>query len=277
MTIDNYSTSSQTAFGFAGVMLIMIIICGAGLITMYHNSNDMKDVFVHQHDITQKVAKLRSITHERLLLSFLMLNEKDPFELDEILMLFRAKGSDFLKVHEDIKSGILTEEQMKSYLGVMELIRFRSSLLNQAIAFVETGETKAAESKLQEIYHLKKELLSKSNGVLEKLNNDTRFVIEKSSKQSLAALVVTFIVSLAGVVVGVLVSMYFTRIINRKEREIYVNVKILTNKILEENKEKLSELAEVLLDKEVIFKDNLEKIFGKRPFDKDQSDTSEEE
>ncbi|WMI67969.1 ATP-dependent zinc metalloprotease FtsH [Mangrovimonas sp. YM274] len=39
-------------------------------------------------------------------------------------------------------------------------------------------------------------------------------------------------------------------------------------KILEENKDKLTELAEVLLDKEVIFKDNLEKIFGKRPFDK---------
>jgi len=39
-------------------------------------------------------------------------------------------------------------------------------------------------------------------------------------------------------------------------------------KLLEENKEKLIELAEVLLKKEVIFKDNLEKIFGKRPFDK---------
>ncbi|MBU2938466.1 ATP-dependent zinc metalloprotease FtsH [Lacinutrix sp. C3R15] len=38
-------------------------------------------------------------------------------------------------------------------------------------------------------------------------------------------------------------------------------------KLLEENKDKLTELAEVLLDKEVIFKDNLEKIFGKRPFE----------
>ncbi|WP_159022817.1 ATP-dependent zinc metalloprotease FtsH [Formosa sp. L2A11] len=38
-------------------------------------------------------------------------------------------------------------------------------------------------------------------------------------------------------------------------------------KLLEDNKEKLTELAEVLLEKEVIFKDNLEKIFGKRPFD----------
>ncbi|HLT53119.1 MAG TPA: ATP-dependent zinc metalloprotease FtsH [Flavobacteriaceae bacterium] len=37
-------------------------------------------------------------------------------------------------------------------------------------------------------------------------------------------------------------------------------------KILEENKDKLTELAGVLLEKEVIFKDNLEKIFGKRPF-----------
>jgi cell division protease FtsH len=39
-------------------------------------------------------------------------------------------------------------------------------------------------------------------------------------------------------------------------------------KLLEENRDKLTLLAEVLLEKEVIFKDNLEKIFGKRPFEK---------
>jgi cell division protease FtsH len=40
--------------------------------------------------------------------------------------------------------------------------------------------------------------------------------------------------------------------------------------ILKKNKKKLIELAEVLLTKEVIFKDNLEEIFGKRPFDKQE-------
>ncbi len=40
-------------------------------------------------------------------------------------------------------------------------------------------------------------------------------------------------------------------------------------KILTENKDKLTELAEVLLEKEVIFKDNLEKIFGKRPHERE--------
>lgn len=43
-------------------------------------------------------------------------------------------------------------------------------------------------------------------------------------------------------------------------------------KLLEENKDKLTQLAEVLLEKEVIFKDNLEKIFGKRPFAKDEEE-----
>ncbi len=38
--------------------------------------------------------------------------------------------------------------------------------------------------------------------------------------------------------------------------------------LLEKHKDKLTELAEVLLEKEVIFKDNLEKIFGERPFGK---------
>ena len=37
-------------------------------------------------------------------------------------------------------------------------------------------------------------------------------------------------------------------------------------KILTENKDKLITLAEVLLEKEVIFKKDLEVIFGKRPF-----------
>lgn len=41
-------------------------------------------------------------------------------------------------------------------------------------------------------------------------------------------------------------------------------------KLLEENKDKLTELAERLLDKEVIFKDDLEKIFGQRPFEKEE-------
>lgn len=56
-------------------------------------------------------------------------------------------------------------------------------------------------------------------------------------------------------------------------------------RILEENKDKLTELANVLLEKEVIFKDNLEEIFGKRPFEKpelvsraeDKTTTTEEQ
>jgi cell division protease FtsH len=40
--------------------------------------------------------------------------------------------------------------------------------------------------------------------------------------------------------------------------------------ILDKNKDKLTQLADRLLEKEVIFKDDLEKIFGKRPFTKDE-------
>ncbi len=40
-------------------------------------------------------------------------------------------------------------------------------------------------------------------------------------------------------------------------------------KLLEENKDKLTQLANILIEKEVIFKDDLETIFGKRPYDKE--------
>ncbi len=47
--------------------------------------------------------------------------------------------------------------------------------------------------------------------------------------------------------------------------------------ILQESKDKLTELAERLLEKEVIFKDDLEKIFGKRPFEKEIDAEQEQE
>jgi cell division protease FtsH len=40
--------------------------------------------------------------------------------------------------------------------------------------------------------------------------------------------------------------------------------------LLDNNKDKLTVLAELLLEKEVIFKDDLQKIFGKRPFDQEE-------
>ncbi|ESU27615.1 ATP-dependent metalloprotease FtsH [Flavobacterium limnosediminis JC2902] len=43
-------------------------------------------------------------------------------------------------------------------------------------------------------------------------------------------------------------------------------------KILNENRDKLMQLADILIEKEVIFKDDLEAIFGKRPFEKTESE-----
>ena len=46
--------------------------------------------------------------------------------------------------------------------------------------------------------------------------------------------------------------------------------------LLRKHKKKLSQLADVLLEKEVIFKDDLEAIFGKRPFDKEDIEVEAE-
>jgi cell division protease FtsH len=43
-------------------------------------------------------------------------------------------------------------------------------------------------------------------------------------------------------------------------------------KILSENRDKLDALANLLLEKEVIFKENVEEIFGKRPWDKEETE-----
>ena len=45
--------------------------------------------------------------------------------------------------------------------------------------------------------------------------------------------------------------------------------------MLENNREKLDQLANLLLEKEVIFKENVQEIFGKRPWDKEEEKKEE--
>lgn len=48
-----------------------------------------------------------------------------------------------------------------------------------------------------------------------------------------------------------------------------------TLELLEENRDKLTQLAESLLDKEVIFREDLTKLFGERPYDKKREEEKE--
>ena len=49
---------------------------------------------------------------------------------------------------------------------------------------------------------------------------------------------------------------------------------VKTVKLLTENRPALDKLAETLLDKEVIFREDLENIFGKRKWDKEEDNTT---
>jgi len=46
--------------------------------------------------------------------------------------------------------------------------------------------------------------------------------------------------------------------------------------LLRSNRDTLDQLAELLLDKEVIFKENVKEIFGPRPWDKEEDLINEE-
>ncbi|MEZ4854670.1 ATP-dependent zinc metalloprotease FtsH [Flavobacterium sp.] len=67
------------------------------------------------------------------------------------------------------------------------------------------------------------------------------------------------------------------QIIDKEISELIEKQYIRAIEILEKNKEKLVQLADILIEKEVIFKDDLETIFGKRPFEKTEEIVVEEQ
>lgn len=66
-----------------------------------------------------------------------------------------------------------------------------------------------------------------------------------------------------------------SELIDQEVKEMIDEAYERTKKILSENKDKLDMLAKELLEKEVIFKENLETIFGKRPWDEQEEQAEE--
>ncbi|ESU25249.1 putative transmembrane AAA-metalloprotease FtsH [Flavobacterium enshiense DK69] len=62
------------------------------------------------------------------------------------------------------------------------------------------------------------------------------------------------------------------RVIDKEISELIESQYQRAIQILKENQDKLVQLADILIEKEVIFKDDLETIFGKRPFEKTESE-----
>src|SRR6185295_16199204 len=60
------------------------------------------------------------------------------------------------------------------------------------------------------------------------------------------------------------------QIIDEEVSKLIEKAYVKTKELLSANKHLLTQLADLLLEKEVIFKEDLEKIFGKRPFDKEE-------
>ncbi|MBS1647196.1 MAG: ATP-dependent zinc metalloprotease FtsH [Bacteroidetes bacterium] len=66
-------------------------------------------------------------------------------------------------------------------------------------------------------------------------------------------------------------SEHTAQVIDEEIKKMIDKAYVKTKEILLANREKLTQLAEKLLEKEVIFRDDLELIFGKRPFDKEET------
>ncbi len=67
-------------------------------------------------------------------------------------------------------------------------------------------------------------------------------------------------------------SEYTAQMIDEEVKKMIQTAYVRTEELLQKNKDKLTLLAEKLLEKEVIFRDDLELIFGKRPFEKDKQE-----
>ena len=110
--------------GFAVIILLMLVMTSVSVIRMIENNKLMEEV------VTQNNVKVRLATdmylaaRERSVLLLQMLAHEDPFERDELYLIFNEKATQFIEARKSLEQKNLDEQEIMLLKKQMDFTRF---------------------------------------------------------------------------------------------------------------------------------------------------------
>ena len=209
--------------GFVTQLLLILFVAAIGLQqlgTTMDNLNKVVDVHMRNQELTKTMVVA---ARERSMIMLMLTRSEDPFERDELLLLFDSKGSQFSSARQALLEQPLQETERELIARQGRLIRVSLPIQNQVIDLIRNGHIRdAAEIALGQAIPAQNAVMA----VLSQLDAETQRVSTAASNKAredhrvarLWIYLLSTTALLAGLFVATVVFYFATRISREREQ-----------------------------------------------------------
>lgn len=132
--------------GFVAQLLLILFVTTIGLQQLgvtTDNLNTVVDVHMRKQDLTNKMV---IAARDRTLIMFMLTKVEDPFERDELLMQFNAKGSEFVAARQALMGLPLNDRERELIARQQRLISIAQPIHDRVIELTNVDHIRDAEN-----------------------------------------------------------------------------------------------------------------------------------
>jgi len=233
-SINPHATKIMLVAGFISVLSILLIIAFIGFRSMLILSDKLTQTVYDNNIRTQYGYEMRNSSRKRTMILNQLARTDDAFERDELFLKFRKQGEDFLKAREEIINLGLDEKRQK----LLDLQREQSSIAGplqyQVIDLLNGDQADDAINVLfEKVIPAQSRAIESIDAFIGLQQQYSSNSLQQTSKEFDQSLRLIIILTLVGVIVGVIMSGFILRRTNFILQALYNSE--LREKVIREN------------------------------------------
>lgn len=222
--------------GCFGLLIVLMLVLSAN---NYYNlsslGNRLGDVVHNGNEKTSLIYGLRSTARERLILLLRIVDEKDPFAIDDHVLKHSDLAEKFIILRDRLADKLSNRLELQEMENLKQALRLAHPAQNVVVEFIQNREYDLAKKALNEAISTQQNVVSQLDSFAE-LQNQTNQKLARSAEQDIEyAYVQLFVLAGFVVLLAGLTSWFVIRVISAKNSKLLeVNTVIkLTNQTLE--------------------------------------------
>ncbi|VAW57789.1 BarA sensory histidine kinase (= VarS = GacS) [hydrothermal vent metagenome] len=130
--------------GFTAILLLLVVLMSISIYTIIENNKSISDILEKQKD-SEDIFNMRDAANHRALYLYYMASLKDPFEQDDIFLLFNDEAVNFINSITRLRQGTKNAEVFEDVEKIGQLANIGSKVQNEAIELIRNNKIEAAQ------------------------------------------------------------------------------------------------------------------------------------
>jgi signal transduction histidine kinase/response regulator of citrate/malate metabolism len=207
--MKNQSSSIVISVGFSAILLLLVMLIGISIYTIVENNKSISEIVAKQKDVSNVFA-MRDAAHQRALYLYRMVSLDDPFDRDDVYLLFKDEAVNFITASARLREGSKEHDIQKDWEKTAKLASKGSSVQNAAVDLIRDELIEAAHQMiLNEVIPAQDDVMSGLTDLHEKqrvrLNNEIAAIRENNQTSYWLITLVGAVAILLGLIIAVYV------------------------------------------------------------------------